>query len=131
MGVYVPYSYFEWALAQTEEEVLRLAGAQLVLAAVEDGVVVADFLVADRGLDAGAWWAAFTVRAHPTHRWGTRLRVPRQLRRWARRGSPVDISLRDRCGTPIVRFCGPHSEVALELESTAPCVQARSGERWR
>ena len=117
MGAYVPL-YWDWALECAEDEVFLLRGAQLVLATVEEGAVVIDCLVATDGRNR----VPFTLRARWPRRCRAPHRAPAPLRRWAKGGAQVDISLRDRAGTPVARFFGPHAELALELESTSPHV---------
>ncbi len=117
-GGYVPFECWQWAITESEEELLLLRPAQLVLATVESTTLVLDFL-ALAGTGGHEKWAPVTIRASVGDR-RRRTRVPAPLRRWAKRAQRIEISLRDRAGVPVVRIFAPHSGIAFEVESVTP-----------
>jgi hypothetical protein len=100
-----------------EEEVLRLPGARLIFATLEGEALVLDFVVGD-GTARDGPLTLVTIRAR-RRRWG-RAHVPAPLRRWAGRGTPLDVSVRDRCETRLVRIFGPCSGLAFAVGSVTP-----------
>jgi hypothetical protein len=120
MGMYVPLGCWQWAILSTEKEVLSLPGSQVMFATLEGDSVVVDCLVPDPGAP-GSPRVPLALRGRLPRR-RHRRRAPAPLRRWAARGEVVDVSLRDRRGSPVARLYGRHAQAVLELEAPIPAL---------